>query len=219
MIGLCCDCRLFDLNSRASCHNGSDADRHQSPHQYHHHALGLDRSRPRLTWEATSADLDQEQSAWQITITNVDTNALVWDSGKSGDSSESGEQDGNIMAVVTDIDLAAHGRFMWQVRLWNQDHLAGPWSEPCHFALGFLPGDPWPGTWISHHLNLSTAVPALRHEFAVADGLVDARLSMACRGIADCFINGSAVADELFVAAGQIIGCEFRRAPGILRLI
>jgi alpha-L-rhamnosidase len=157
--------------------------------QYHTNALGLDRARPRLSWEARSESADQRQTGRQVTVTDQIDQTVVWDSGRHNDDA---------MAVTIGTDLTAHGRYAWQVRLWNQDGIVGPWSSPCAFTLGFQPGDTWPGSWIGHHLNRGTAVPALRREFTVDEGLVDARLTMACRGIADCFLNGTTVSDELF---------------------
>lgn len=110
--------------------------------------LGIEVERPRLTWEV-SVDADARgvrQTAYQIRVgATVDavspSGAAGWDSGRVASSESAAEYAG--------AAIGAGGVRWWSVRLWDEQGVAGPWSEPARWEVGLLDDSGWGGAaWI-----------------------------------------------------------------------
>src|SRR5690348_399212 len=80
-----------------------------------HNPLGIDVARPRLSWQISSSDRAQKQTAYQILVASSPSDLAksqgdVWDSGKvtSGQS---------VNVQYAGPDLASRTRYYWEVRV------------------------------------------------------------------------------------------------------
>jgi len=140
----------------------------------------VDVLKPRLSWINLAGEgaRGQEQLAWQVrvatSVKNI-SNADLWDSGKklSGQSTRV-EYEGLL--------LKSRQECWWQVRVWDRDGVASPWSEPAFWRMGLLePGD-WKAQWIGAPWQGEEAV-------AYVTGL----------GYFELYMNGKKVGDDLLV--------------------
>ncbi len=101
--------------------------------------LGIDNPHPRLSWVVNDPDDHEYQTAYQILVSKcpqelASGRGTVWDSGKvSSCDSSNARYDGNA--------LAPNSVYYWQVRTWDKDDAASPYSEPHRFATGA--GNQW----------------------------------------------------------------------------
>lgn len=121
--------------------------------------LGVDVSRPRLSWQIKSGQRGEMQSAYRVLVASspeilAKENGDVWDSGKVL-SSES------IQIEYAGQPLVSAKPYWWKVRVWNQNGKASSWSAPAAFTTGlstkadwqsaqwiaFRPEDQWRAGW------------------------------------------------------------------------
>ena len=118
--------------------------------------LGIDASRPRLSWVSESNDRGMVQTAYQVVVDGV------WDSGKVvSDQSQNVEYGGK--------PLAAGTRYDWKVRVWDNTGKVSEWSNPATWTMGLLkPEDPssqgyaeagWTARWISTEMEEQVVPP------------------------------------------------------------
>jgi len=116
--------------------------------EYRVNPLGIDVTRPRLSWVLDCRQRSGMQSAYQIltaaTIENLkQNNGDLWDSGKV--SSDRSNQ-----VVYEGKSLMSRMRCYWKVRVWDKDDKVSAWSEPASWTVGLLePGD-WQAKWIGY---------------------------------------------------------------------
>ena len=168
--------------------------------EYQTDPIGLDVTRPRLSWKIRCQRRGCMQSAYQIrcaaTVEDlVSRTRLIWDTGKviSGQS---------VHVLYGGPPLRSCQRIYWQVRIWDDAGLASPWSKPAYWEMGLLePGD-WLARWVEPNLPedpaISNPCPMLRKEFYLVARPVKARVYMTCHGVYELSINGRRVSDHLF---------------------
>ncbi|WP_238174168.1 family 78 glycoside hydrolase catalytic domain [Kribbella kalugense] len=153
--------------------------------------LGVDVSRPRLSWVATASGYGATQTVYQILVASAPElltpdQADVWDSGKVESARTFGVEYGGPSAART--------RYHWTVRLWDGLDEAGEWAAPEWFETGLLDEGFGNAQWIGGQTD---SAPLLRRAFAV-DGVVRrARLYASGLGYADLRVNGQAVTDAV----------------------
>lgn len=156
--------------------------------------LGLDVSRPRLSWRLVSGTPGAMQSAYRIRVASSPTllasgRADLWDSGKV--------ISGRCLGVEFGGDaLTSRQRGYWQVQVWDQTGATAGWSDPAHWELGLLARADWRGDWIGHRSDAGAA-PALRKAFALRRPVQRARLYIAAAGYHEAWINGRRVGDHV----------------------
>lgn len=88
-----------------------------------------------------------------------------------------------------------------RVRVWTDRGVTG-WSEPLRVEGGLFERSDWIGRPISPAFNAGAVepapVPLFRRRFEVAETVVSARLFVTALGVHECWINGCAVAPDLF---------------------
>ena len=123
--------------------------------EYRVNPLGIDVTRPRLSWVLDCRQRSGMQSAYQIlaaaTIENLkQNNGDLWDSGKV--SSDRSNQ-----VVYEGKPLTSRMRCYWKVRVWDKDGKVSAWSEPASWTVGLLePGD-WQAKWIGYDAEPPTS--------------------------------------------------------------
>ncbi|RKY11581.1 MAG: alpha-L-rhamnosidase [Planctomycetota bacterium] len=111
--------------------------------------LGIDKTRPRLSWIVESAQRGRKQTAYRILVAGSEENIKadrgdLWDSGKI-------ESDETKYVFYSGTPLNSHTQCYWKVMVWDRYDRASGWSEPAMWTMGLLkPGD-WRGRWIGYN--------------------------------------------------------------------
>ena len=144
--------------------------------------IGIDISRPVLSWNCCEGI---RQTAYEI-LASQDGEA-VWYTGKVPSSQ---------MSVIYGKETTARQRLTWQVRLWDEQDVPGPWSEAA-FETG-LTDRSWKAVWIDPELPHEEAQrqpsSVLRKRF-MAPETKQARLYITCHGLYEARLNGRRVGD------------------------
>lgn len=150
--------------------------------------LGIDVQHPRLMWNCEGG---VKQSAYQIVTDN-------WDSGKVETSS---------MHAFYPKELADRERVNWKIRLFDENGVAGEWSES-FFEMGI---SSWEAKWITgdYKVNRNDRFPVdlFRKEFKVERPVEKARLYITACGTYEARIGGEK-AGNFYMAPGHT---DYRR--------
>ena len=165
--------------------------------EYRLNPLGIDVSRPRLSWKLACDQRGQKQTAYQIRVTDADRNTL-WDTGKI-------ESDRSIHVEYAGRPLSSRLRCTWQVRVWDKDGEPSPWSAAAWWEMGLLePGD-WQAKWINdgktnptrdENLYKEDPAPLFRKTFELPKDARKARLYITGLGYYEARLNGQPVGDH-----------------------
>jgi alpha-L-rhamnosidase len=122
--------------------------------EYSHNPIGIDNTKPRLSWLMESSERAQMQTAYQIIVASEESGLAanegnIWDSGKvvSGDS--------NNIEYKGDA-LQSGKRYFWKVKVWDNNDHASAWSEPGWWEMGLLTPADWQAQWIA------ASIPAIQ---------------------------------------------------------
>jgi alpha-L-rhamnosidase len=114
--------------------------------------LGVDAAAPRLAWALRSVASDARQSAYQVRVAATESafasgGPLVWDSSVTQSAQSAGvDYAGPALQSAT--------RYFWQVRVWDGDGTASPWSATAWWETGLLKPAAWSGAqWIAQGSN------------------------------------------------------------------
>jgi len=94
----------------------------------------ITKSAPRFSWEITSTQKAQNQTFWQLIVSDdlkkiEATQGNIWDSGKSkGNETYGIKWQGNRLQSFT--------RYYWKVKVWDRDGKVSDWSETASFITG-----------------------------------------------------------------------------------
>lgn len=160
--------------------------------------LGVDASRPRLSWKLGGYVTQQAfriQVAHSIKDLKSEKN-LVWDSGME-------ESDRSVLVPYAGAELSGETDYWWRVKVWT-DRGESKWSEPAMWSTGIAQED-WQGSWIGINEREKLrkdenrlSARYLRKEFRVRRKVAQARLYVCGLGAARTTINGVPVAEETF---------------------
>jgi len=116
--------------------------------EYRVDPLGIDVTRPRLSWILDSRRRSQKQSAYQILVAGSEQ-SLTRDIGDLWDTSKV-SSDQTSQVVYEGTPLASRMRCYWKVRIWDQDDRVSAWSEPATWTIGLLDPKDWQAKWIGY---------------------------------------------------------------------
>src|SRR5450830_1516880 len=107
--------------------------------------LGLDETRPRLSWQIADSRPGARQTAYQVAAAGrpdlLDQKPDLWDSGKV-----TGDQCLDI--IWNGRKLKSRQRVLWRVRVCDHQDTASDWSETAAFEIGLLQPADWTAQWI-----------------------------------------------------------------------
>lgn len=175
--------------------------------EYRDNPLGIDIQQPRFSWQLDSSIRGVRQTRFQIVCypwhKALDAQAdpygqnveILWDSGEV-ESSQS------IHIPYEGPALQSRQRVAWQVRAWDDNQQATPWSPAAWFEMGLLSPQDWQATWIGtgHVGGPYTAAPCpyMRKRFSVRGQIKDARLYISALGLYEPYLNGQRVGLDIF---------------------
>ncbi|GIW00869.1 glycoside hydrolase family 78 protein [Roseiflexus sp.] len=167
--------------------------------EYLENPLGIDVTRPRLSWRLFSNRRGARQTAYRIVAApSADDVAaeqnLLWDSGRV-------ELDRSIHVVYEGGRLRSRQRVFWRVQAWDE-HGNVAVSPVAWWEMGLLRHSDWTASWIGAPLvgGRWTTIPApfLRRSFTLDAPVMQARLYITALGLYECTINGQRVGQDLF---------------------
>jgi alpha-L-rhamnosidase len=112
--------------------------------------LGIGVTQSRLSWRMNDSRRGALQTAYEIQVASsldqlAQGHADVWDSGKV-ESSES------VNVAYGGPAVTSRRRYYWQVRVWDADGMASPYSKPSWWEMGLLSAGDWKAQWITRDL-------------------------------------------------------------------
>lgn len=165
--------------------------------------IGFYDNTPTFSWKLPVSNNNKSQSAFQVVVASspdlLPDNPDLWDSNKQ-------DSDQSIWVKYEGQRLTSQKKVYWQVKFWNQDGMASPWSAINHFELGLLENSDWKAKWV----GLDTAKDSirgrgnvlihkpqyLRKGFELSNDVASARLYITAKGVFDVSINGENVSDD-----------------------
>lgn len=106
--------------------------------------IGIDVTRPRLSWTISSDARGVVQEAYQIRVATSRSglgDPDVWDSGRVNSRR-------SVLVEYAGPALQPRTRYFWQVRVWDTEGRASDWSEPAFWETGVHGPDGWEAEWI-----------------------------------------------------------------------
>lgn len=171
--------------------------------------LGIDESKPRLSWVIETLRRGARQAAWRVRVASsaqalAAGKADLWDSGRV-------EDDRTLQIVYAGVPLTSRMRCYWQVQVWDEKGDCAV-SEPAFWSMGLLEARDWQAKWImadaSFRRRANYAVeptqtepgtpPWLRKEFAVKGEIRRATVYASARGLFELHLNGRKVRGDVF---------------------
>jgi alpha-L-rhamnosidase len=132
--------------------------------EYRETPIGVDATKPRLSWKMEEPGSEgsnsksqiprgQRQTAYQVLVASTPDllakdQGDLWDSGKVA-------SDQSIQVEYAGKSLESRTRCHWKVRVWDQDGKVLPFSAASFWEMGLLKPDDWRAKWIEF-----TTVPA-----------------------------------------------------------
>ena len=154
--------------------------------------LGIDASRPRLSWVIESKDKGVLQTAYQVVVDGV------WDSGKvPSDKSQNIDYGGKPLIFGT--------LYNWKVRVWDNSGRVSKWSKRAWWIMGLLKPEDWTARWISSEMDEQVISippasqpkpldePYVRREFDLAAIPTSALATVNVMGFYELYVNGKKV--------------------------
>ncbi|MEQ8849635.1 glycoside hydrolase family 78 protein [Botrimarina sp.] len=174
--------------------------------EYLRDPLGIDETRPRLSWIVTSDKRNQRQTAYQIQVASgiealADGRPDRWDSGRI-------ESDRTTFVEYAGKPLASRDRCYWRVRCWDAQGVPSDWSEIALWTMGLLEGSDWSAEYVSfaddspvHKDSESLYLPAARQyrkDFEAAKKVRRATVYATALGVYELHLNGQRIGDRYF---------------------
>ena len=159
--------------------------------------IGVATSTPRFSWKWQSKQKGVRQMAYEIRVSELyhtagKSRGLVWNSGKTDGAA-------SILVPYAGPALKAGTSYYWQVRAWDAQGKATPWSRPANFQIGLLePGD-WTASWIEpgyREDSIERPSPILRKTFNVTRPIREATLFITALGMYQAFVNGKKTGND-----------------------
>jgi alpha-L-rhamnosidase len=181
--------------------------------EYIKNPTNIDVNKPRFSWQLTSEECVQTQTAYQILVSSNEEDLKnsvgdMWDSGKVKSS-----QSTNI--IYEGKELESDKRYYWKVKVWdkqgklcsydfikenNQDEdFTGSFEIEgisC-FETGLYMESDWEGLWITSE-NIDSA-PLFRKEFKLENKIKKANLYICGLGYFEAYLNGEKVGNDVLV--------------------
>lgn len=165
--------------------------------EYLHDPLGIDVTKPNLSWEVVASGRGVVQTAYRILVASSPTllekdSGDLWNSGKVS-------SDRSVAVKYAGMPLASRSDCYWKVKIWTNKGQQTE-SETAHWSIGLLnPGD-WSAEWTGLDSAFSWETPHAPHTrlsaryfrkgFSLTNKIKKAVIYISGLGIYQLFING-----------------------------
>jgi hypothetical protein len=173
--------------------------------EYAVNPVGVDAPQPRLFWKLESTRRGARQTAYQVraatTAARLEAGeADLWDSGKVESPAT-----GHIRYAGR--PLASSRQVFWQVRVWDGQGAASPWSDVACWITGVMTAADWQAGWISAgdgRVTPGRGLPLFRNRFVVEKPVARAVVHVCGLGQFDLFLDGHKVGDHFLDPAWSV---------------
>jgi hypothetical protein len=192
--------------------------------EYRTNPLGVHKTEPRLSWEVSSLERGQSQTAWRILVASTPEKLAADD----GDLWDSGQVDSDETAQVSYAGsvLESRSRCHWKVKVWDQDGEDSEWSVASMWTVGLLDPQDWTAEWIDgQRLPAEDSVSApeiLSASYEAVDGAgsldVKSQLNvLAAEGDFEIQISNETFGNDPAFNHVKHLVVEYRREGEVLR--
>ena len=151
--------------------------------------VGIDASTLRFSWQIVSNQRNVQQTAWEIKV--MEGKNTVWNSGKT-------MTDQSVQVPYAGKPLQPATRYSWQVRAWDNNGRATPWSSLANFQTALHSPNDWKAQWISPGFTedaINRPPVLFRKSFAIPKKIQSAIAYITSHGMYEAQINGQRVWD------------------------
>ena len=162
--------------------------------------IGID-MQPYFCWNLEGDS--KTQTAYELHLAadqkRLEEGNFIWESGKVNSTA--------MRNITCGREMTSREKGCWQVRIYDEKDVPGPWSEPVAFEMGLLKKEDWKAQWISGNYIPEKGVryPAdeFRKSFLLPEKkIASARLYMTACGCYETFLDGTK-AGNLVLAPGS----------------
>ena len=164
--------------------------------------IGIDVTKPRLSWQLNSEKRDTRQVSYQIIVASTadrlaKNDGDLWNSGKIN-------ADQSILVPYAGKSLGSRQECFWKVKVWT-NHSEEDWSEPAHFTVGLLKPEDWKAKWIGLDKAFSwdsvtkfsrLSARYFRKEFSGSQ-VKRATVYISGLGLYELYVNGKKIGDQV----------------------
>lgn len=156
--------------------------------------IGIDATKPRLSWSMADTRQDAKQTAYRIVV-GRDSVAV---SKKRGTSWDSGKiTSANRLVNYTGQPLTAFSKYFWTIELWDKNGKLAGKAPVASFETGMMTADQWKGSWISDGNDVNKRpAPYFRKVFEPKKQVRSARAYIAAAGLYELYLNGKKVGNH-----------------------
>jgi alpha-L-rhamnosidase len=155
--------------------------------------IGMDVTSPRFSWQLVSPKRNVMQTAYEVKVGTTANPSkeknLQWSSGKVN-------SDSSVHVAYKGMPLLSGEKYFWQVRVWDNEGKASPWSETASWQMGLPDSNAWKAKWIESSLDRDGEHrPAIyfRKEFSSSKRIQSATAYITAHGLYEAMINGKRV--------------------------
>lgn len=165
--------------------------------------LGIDETKPLLSWELQSEERGKRQTACQVLVA-TDPSELEKDNGNVWNSAKLTRRQ-NSRVVYAGKPLVSTKLYYWKVRVWDEKNIVSDWSEVQSWSMGLLQEQDWKAEWIGQPAVAPVTgqdkyvippSPLLRKEFEVSGNIRRATLYATALGVYEIYLNGKKAGDQ-----------------------
>jgi alpha-L-rhamnosidase len=154
--------------------------------------IGLDVLKPRFTWQLQSNARNVLQTAYEIKVSDQSSmKSAIWATGKIN-------SDQSVMVPYGGPALASGKKYFWQVRVWDNQAHASPWSAVATWRMALLKAADWNAKWIAPGYvedTVNRPSPLLRKQFSCAKKIKSAIAYISSHGLYQASLNGKRAGD------------------------
>ena len=156
--------------------------------------IGIDATKPRLTWRLDDPSVGAKQTAYQI-IVGTDSVQVSKGLGNMWQTAK----------IIADVQLVTYKgkalkpftKYFWKVLTWDKNGKIGTKAPISTFETGMMQSKNWQGSWISDSRDVQNKVaPYFRKTFSVSKKVVSARAYIAVAGLYELSINGQKISNH-----------------------
>lgn len=182
--------------------------------EYMSNPLGINATKPRLSWVLHSESRGVTQTGYQILVSSEKETLKknigdLWDSGKVSSNQ-------SVLVEYSGKPLQSEQNCFWKVRVWDQKGNISGWSEIAFWSMGMLKPEDWKAKWIQQQ-NPAPAdaekeqlvksiypLPIFRKEFQAGHDVKRAQVHVCGLGQYELFLNGKKVGNHFLDPAWSL---------------